>query len=73
VQDLIESETFEERQTPLHYASKKGSLAAVDSLIKDYDANKEAKDHLGKEKMAKFIGNFSKFFYNEFAVFLYRF
>lgn len=43
----METRTYEESQTPLHYAAKNGSVQSVISLIRDYGANKEAKDHQG--------------------------
>jgi hypothetical protein len=44
----IECETLGEKQVPLHYAAKSGSVDAVSCLIKDHGANKEAKDYLSK-------------------------
>jgi ankyrin repeat protein len=41
---LLNSSTYEELQTPLHYAARCGSNKAVKCLIEDFNANKEEKD-----------------------------
>lgn len=41
---LLEKETNGEKQTPLHYAAKNGSLNSVRCLIREYKASIEAKD-----------------------------
>lgn len=44
----MESKTYEEEQTPLHYAAKKGNDDVVRSLINDYKADQECKDYQGR-------------------------
>lgn len=43
--DLINALTNIEKQNPLHYAAKNGSLKAVYTLVKEFNADIEAKDH----------------------------
>ena len=45
---LLESQTHGELQTPLHYASRNGSVNAIQLLVKVYKANIEAKDFQGR-------------------------
>ena len=44
----MESKTYEEEQTPLHYAAKKGNNQAVEILVEKFKADKEAKDYQGR-------------------------
>ena len=45
---LLEAKTYEEEQTPLHYAAKKGNNEAVRMLIENFNADKETKDYQGR-------------------------
>ena len=40
--------TNEEKQTPLHYAAKAGSLEAVEYLVNELDADLTAEDYCGR-------------------------
>lgn len=46
--DLLEEKSYEEKQTALHYAAKRGRNQVVVALIRDFKANKEAKDSMGR-------------------------
>jgi hypothetical protein len=41
---MLEAKTYEDGQTPLHYAAKRGQTNMVTKLIKVCKANKEALD-----------------------------
>lgn len=60
---FLESKTYEEDQTPLHYAAKKGNNETVVSLINDYNADKECKDYQRRTPLylAAEHGKFNKF------------
>jgi ankyrin repeat protein len=42
---LINSKTYNELQTPLHFACKIGNLQAVKYLLSLFETNQEAKDY----------------------------
>ena len=46
---MKKEQTYEEEQTPLHYAAKKGNEKAVMILINTFEAEKDKKDYLEKK------------------------
>ena len=42
---MLESKSFVDQQTALHYAAKEDSCAIAECLITEYNVDKEARDH----------------------------
>jgi ankyrin repeat protein len=54
---MLEAKTYEEGQTPLHYAAKRGQTNMVSKLIKICKANKEALDSQSKSILINKLSN----------------
>ncbi len=64
MEQLLEGRSTFEKQTPLHFASKEGSCSVAECFIKEFNADKEAKDY--KNRTPLFIAaEFSMFYYGQ--------